>query len=306
MIFSEIYGSYFKAVSAILAKAVEGTLTERELTRTVLANAFGESLITIPAKLTDGSWPLLTEDFGTPLRHAPHAPLTTLEKQWLKALLLDPRVRLFDPSEEGLEDVEPLFTPDQFVYFDRYADGDPYDDPRYIEHFRLIIRAMHEKRKLRVRFHGHRGTRQSYICIPYKLEYSSKDDKFRLITGFRNKPLTVNLSRIDSVHILEPWDESEYLQPCEREKTLVMELHDVRNALERAMLHFSDLEKETEKLDDKRYRITLRYRQGDETEILIRILSFGPVLRVVEPERMVEQIRERLARQTVLIERKSI
>ena len=301
MIFSEIYGSYFKAVSAILAKAVEGTLTERELTRTVLENAFGESLITIPAKLTDGSWPLLTEDFGTPLRHAPHAPLTTLEKQWLKALLLDLRVRLFDPSEEGLEDVEPLFTPDQFVYFDRYADGDDFTDPRYIEHFRMILRAMHEKCKLRVRFHGHRGTRQSYICIPYKLEYSSKDDKFRLITGFRNKPLTVNLSRIDSVHILEPWDESEYAQPHEREKTLVMELYDSRNALERAMLHFSDLEKETERLDDKHYRITLNYKQGDETEILIRILSFGPVLKVIEPETMVRQIRERLERQEALL-----
>lgn len=301
MIFSEIYGSYFKAVSAILAKAVDGTLTEQEITRTVLENAFGESLVTIPAKLSDGSWPLLTDDFGTPLRHAPHAPLTTLEKQWLKALLLDPRIRLFDPSEEGLEDVEPLFTPDQFVYFDRYADGDPYDDPRYIEHFRLIIRAMHEKRKLRVRFHGHRGTRQSYICIPYKLEYSSKDDKFRLITGFRNKPLTVNLSRIDSVHILEPWDESEYLQPREREKTLVMELYDSRNALERAMLHFSDLEKETERIDEKHYRITLNYKQGDETEILIRILSFGPVLKVIEPETMVKQIRERLERQDALL-----
>ena len=301
MIFSEIYGSYFKAVSAILAKAVDGTLTEREITRTVLENAFGESLVTIPAKLSDGSWPLLTADYGTPLRHAPHAPLTALEKQWLKALLLDPRIRLFDPSEEGLEDVEPLFTPDQFVYFDRYADGDPYDDPRYIEHFRLIIRAMHEKRKLRVRFHGHRGTRQSYICIPYKLEYSSKDDKFRLITGFRNKPLTVNLSRIDSVHILEPWDESEYLQPREREKTLVMELYDSRNSLERAMLHFSDLEKETERIDEKHYRITLNYKQGDETEILIRILSFGPVLKVIEPETMVKQIRERLERQDALL-----
>ena len=301
MIFSEIYGSYFKAVSAILAKAVEGTLTERELTRTVLENAFGESLITIPAKLTDGSWPLLTEDFGTPLRHAPHAPLTTLEKQWLKALLLDLRVRLFDPSEEGLEDVEPLFTPDQFVYFDRYADGDDFTDPRYIEHFRMILRAMHEKCKLRVRFHGHRGTRQSYICIPYKLEYSSKDDKFRLITGFRNKPLTVNLSRIDSVHILEPWDESEYLQPREKEKTLVMELYDSRNSLERAMLHFSDLEKRTVSLPENRYRIRLFYQAEDETEILIRILSFGPVLKVIEPETMVRQIRERLERQEALL-----
>lgn len=257
MIFSEIYGSYFKAVSAILSKAVDGRLTDRELTRTVLENAFGESLITIPAKLTEGSWPLLTADYGTPLHHKPHTPLTLLEKQWLKALLLDARIRLFAPSEEGLEGIEPLFTPDQFIYFDRYSDGDNYSDPKYIEHFRTIMQAMREKRKLRVRFHGHRGNRQSYVCIPYKLEYSSKDDKFRLISTYKGYPLTVNLSRINSVHILEPWDESEYRPPIEPEKTLVMELYDDRNALERAMLHFSDLEKATERIDKRRYRITL-------------------------------------------------
>ena len=300
MIFSEIYGSYFKAVSAILSKAVDGNLTDRELTRTVLANAFGESLITIPAKLTDGSWPLLTKDYHTPLQNKPHTPLTTLEKQWLKALLLDPRVRLFAPSGEGLEDVEPLFTPEQFVYFDRYTNGDPYEDPRYVEHFQAVLKAIREGKKIRVRYQGHRGMRHSYVCIPYKLEYSSKDDKFRVAAGQGSKPLTINLSRILSVKLLEPWAENEYNPPREREHTLVMELHDVRNALERAMLHFSDLEKETEKLDDKHYRITLRYRQSDETEILIRILSFGPVLKVLEPECMVDQIRERLIRQALL------
>ena len=300
MIFSEIYGSYFNAVSAILAKAVKGGLTDRELTRTVLETAFGESLVTIPAKLKDGSWPLLTEDYGTPLRNAPRLPLTTLEKQWIKALLLDPRVQLFSPSEEGLENVEPLFTPEQFVYFDRYSDGDDFSDPKYIMHFRTILRAMHEKRKLRIRFHGHRGTRQNYFCIPYRLEYSSKDDKFRLITGFKGRPLTVNLSRMDSVELLGPWNEDEYVLPHAREETLVMELYDARNALERVMLHFSDLEKETERIGDRRYRITLKYRQGDETEILIRILSFGPVLKVTEPENMVSQIRERLSRQAAL------
>ena len=301
MIFSEIYGSYFKAVSAILAKAVEGGLDEKTLIRAVLENAFGESLVTIPAKLKDGSWPLLTEDYRTPLKNKPYTPLTTLEKQWLKALLLDPRVRLFEPSEEGLEDVEPLFTPDQFVFFDRYTDGDDYGDPRYVAHFRTILRAMREKRKLCVRFHGYRGSRQNYFCIPYKLEYSSKDDKFRLITGFRGRPLTVNLSRIDSVELLDAREEGEYRPPHEGEKTLVMALYDARNALERAMLHFSDLEKETERIDDRRYRITLHYRQGDETEILIRILSFGPMLKVLEPDSIVSQIRERLERQEALL-----
>ena len=197
--------------------------------------------------------------------------------------------------------MDPLFSRDQFVYYDRYSSGDDFSDPRYIEHFHTIIRAMHEKRKLRVRFHGHRGSRQSYICIPYKLEYSSKDDKFRLITGFRGKPLTINLSRMDSVRLLDPWDEIEYQRPNEREKTLVMDLYDTRNALERVMLHFTDLEKETERIDDKHYRITLNYKLGDETEILIRILSFGPVLKVTAPESMVSQIRERLDRQMAIL-----
>ena len=302
MIFSEVYGTYFRTVSAILAKAVDGMLTRDALTRTVVENAFGESLVTIPAKLTDGSWPLLTGDFGTPLRTAPRMPLTTLEKQWLKALLLDPRVRLFSPSEAGLEDVEPLFTPEQFVYFDRYADGDDFTDPRYIGHFRTILQALREKRRLRVRFRGRRGNRQSYVCIPYRLEYSSKDDKFRLITEFRGRPVTVNLSRIESAELLEPWSEEEYRFPCEKEQTLVMELYDTRNALERAMLHFSDLEKETERIDEKRYRIKLRYRLEDETEILIRILSFGPVLKVTEPVSLTARIRERLDRQIALME----
>ena len=41
--------------------------------------------------------------------------------------------------------------------------------------------------------------------------------------------------------------------------------------------------------------------EGDETEILIRILSFGPVLKVIEPEDMVARIRERLAQQRDLL-----
>ena len=302
MIFSEIYGSYFKAVSAILSKAADGQLTEKELTRTVMELAFGESIVTITDKLKDGSWPLLKKDYGTPLRHAPQMPLSMLEKQWLKALLLDPRIRLFNPSVQGLEDVEPLFTPDQFVYFDRYSDGDDFTDVGYIVRFRIILKAIQEKRKIRIRYHGHRGIRHCNVCIPYKLEYSSKDDKFRLVTGQNGKPMTINLSRVSRVQLLDPWEDSEYRLPREKLITIQMELYDSRNALERVMLHFSDLEKETEKIDAKNYRITLYCRKEDETEILIRILSFGPVLKVTSPDRMVTQIRERIARQTSLDE----
>ena len=81
---------------------------------------------------------------------------------------------------------------------------------------------------------------------------------------------------------------------------MVFELIDERNALERVMLHFSDLEKETVRLDETHYRVELWYKQSDETEILIRILSFGPVLRVLEPEAFLGLIRERLKKQKKL------
>ena len=97
--------------------------------------------------------------------------------------------------------------------------------------------------------------------------------------------------------MMEEYTEEEFCPAALRERSLVLELTDDRNALERAMLHFSDLEKETVKIDRKHYRITIWYKKDDETEILIRILSFGPVLKVLEPAALVDQIVQRLDRQ---------
>ena len=300
MLFHEIYGTYFRVVADILAEAAAGTLTEGRMTELVREKAFAESMLTIPASLRDGTWPLLRDDLTTPIAHPPAMPLTTLEKRWLKALLSDPRIALFSPSPEGLEDVEPLYRPDTFVYFDRYTDGDPYGDPAYIEHFRTVLTALREKRKLRIKFSGSRGKRHRWICVPYKLEYSPKDDKFRLLTFSPRDSLTINLARIRDAELLEPYTPEEYTPHPPRKETLVLELTDRRNALERVLLHFSHLEKETRRLDENRYRLTLRYEKEDETELLIRVLSFGPVLRVLSPDSFIEKVRERLEKQKKL------
>ncbi len=81
MLFSEIYGSYFSAVAYILGRAVDGTLTGRDLNAIVLETAFGESLLTIPAAIAEERWPLLDRELRTPIRHRPTMPLTALQKQ---------------------------------------------------------------------------------------------------------------------------------------------------------------------------------------------------------------------------------
>ena len=86
-------------------------------------------------------------------------------------------------------------------------------------------------------------------------------------------------------------------------KEVELYLTDDRNALERAMLHFSHFEKETERVDETNYRIFLKYCDCDETELVIRILSFGPRLKAVAPAEFVGKIKERIDRQMQYMER---
>lgn len=297
MLFSEVYGTYYNVLAKLLEQAVDGTLTRESMDTIIRENGFEESILTIPEALDSQSWPLLKEDLTTPLQHKPTMPLTTLQKQWLKALLSDPRIKLFDPPMAGLEDVEPLYPPNTFVYYDRYNDGDPFEDPGYIKRFRCILSAIRHKRWLRIQFTGHNGKPHYWRCIPYKLEYSSKDDKFRLISANKRDTLSINLARIQKCFMLEPYTEEEYQPRTMKQRILVLELKDERNALERAMLHFSHLNKETEKIGEDLYKITLFYEREDETELLIRVLSFGPVLKVVFPDDFTEKLIQRLKKQ---------
>ncbi len=333
MLFHEIYGSYFQTVARILreaGKSVTSGISEKRMMEIIAENAFAESTLVIPEKLKSGEWPLLKMEDKTPgassartgapsassassvLASPPTRPLTLLEKQWLRALVSDPRLRLFlEPEEdqeknllawldELLKDVPPLWEKDTFEYYDRYSDGDPYTDPDYIDRFHTILRAIREKRLIYLRYTGRHGTAKGQRYFPYALEYSAKDDKFRLHCRSRKgTPYTVNLGRISTCELRRPAEPEEMhgrKQPAEVSH-VDMILTDERNALQRAMLHFSDLKKETERIDEKHYRIRLYYNGDDETEILIRILSYGPMLQVTAPESFIGLIRERIGKQ---------
>ena len=139
-------------------------------------------------------------------------------------------------------------------------------------------------RKVRVRFY------------PKGFEYSVKDDKIRIAaTGCKFKQF--NLGRVVNCDFYNgngPWNEE---PKAERRKNLTLLITDERNALERAMLHFAHFEKQAERTDDGRYTLRLKYYENDETEIVIRVLSFGPYVKVLEPESFVNLIKERLISQ---------
>lgn len=257
------------------------------------------------------------------LKNISDFPLSYIEKRWLKSLYSDARIRLFlKDTEEPAElcDIEPLFSWDDFALFDRYDDGDPFEDEHYIEMFHKVLKGVHSKSRLEIKFkkpsshvdfkpdgafeiEPDRGIGTLYIDPEY-LEYSERDDKFRLIgnnprfgRNMVNIASIVDCREVEKINVPNAEFQEGYL--CDDfQREVIFELVDAKNALERFLLNFSHYEKATEYLrEQEKYRITINYDDTDETDLVIRTLSFGPHVKVVEPRRFVELIKDRLWQQ---------
>ena len=216
-------------------------------------------------------------------------------------MTLDRRFRLFgDWDFPELDDIEPLFTEDDYRVFDSYSDGDPYDDEDYRRRFGNILFALHHNKPLDITFHSSKGKRVSLTVRPERLEYSEKDDKFRLYVMGGTFGSVINLGRMEACELHNGRAERVDRPHRDRPRELQLEIIDERNALERVMTHFSHFEKSVERIGDITYRMTVIYDADDETELIIRVLSFGPMVKAVAPERFIGQIRERLKKQKML------
>ena len=297
MIFSELYSAYYNTVAAIISAVIDGERSEKELQGIVTEHAFGESALSILPSLKSEKWQLLHADMTTPLQHKPTLPLTTLQKRWLKAISLDSRVQLFGVEFPDLAGVEPLFTPADYYVYDRYSDGDPFTDPEYVRQFRVILEAIRKGSQIKFNMINRKGNTMFVRCRPVRLEYSEKDDKFRVITAGWRAVSTVNLAKIQNcTHYQGPRQAG----GKEREAlydTVTVKIRDERNAPERFLLHFAHFEKQAEKLDKKHYQVKIRYALDDQPEMVIRMLSFGPMVEVTEPQAFRDLMVEKLKKQ---------
>jgi len=318
--FSEVYGNYYRAVAAVLTRASQSPLTEQEISDTVLQAAFGDSSFYITPNLISGKWPLLYKKDGLyyPVtKNQVQLPMTLLERRWLSAVLNDARSSAFFDEDERLEiqkalDCQPLYDCSMLKTVDACADGDPYADPCYRDRLRMIISAVHSGQLLRISFTGGNGSRITGDFKPLRLEYSPKDDKLRLHAvriryGKAIFPTTINLGRIEqtapSAETFIAEIPPEFMHPPTADEPVVIELINRRNALERFMVQFASYDKRTRRVDETdRYICSIFYNPADETELLIRLLSFGVTVKVLSPDSMVEKIRKRIEKQWKLLE----
>ena len=297
MIFNEIYGCYYNAVAKMIALAVEGALTEKEMHRIASEEAFDESMLSLIPAIRQQDWQLIDENLETPIVRKPTMPMTVLEKRWLKTILLDSRIALFLIPSKELNDVEPLFFPDDVVYFDRYSDGDKYTHPSYIANFHIVMQAIREHRKVQIQYWNNRNQKRWGTFCPVKMEYSDKEDKFRVLSAGKWDLRTVNMGRVVKCELLEETFEVGLELPERKKGTLIFELTDARNTLERAMMKFAHYKKQVERTGNNTYRVNMEYDKDDETDVLIQIMSFGSAIKVLSPKTIQQELSSRIKKQ---------
>lgn len=320
-LFSEIYSCYYSVVARILQSA---PLSETQIEALIREHAFTESAFYLMPKLCkEGAWNLLEKQgdfYFSVLKNSPTMPLTLLEKRWLKSLLMDKRIHLFLDSNDfttlsnKLTDIKPLFESKYFYKFDMYTDGDNYLDPVYEEHFKLILHSIHEKRILTIKYEARHKHVSSFECLPLRMEYSHKNDKFRVfcvkISNSYNETQSfaiINISRIIDIiettrNLSNPPDISKFLQWKRTSVPITLTISSQRNGIERFMMEFASYEKQTELDEDSGVcYASLWYDKTDETEILIKLLSFGPVLTVTGPSDFLKEFKRRVNRQFQLL-----
>lgn len=320
-LFLEIHGCYFSVVDKIIKEAKKG-MSQKEIEELVNSQAFYDSAFHMMPKLFSSEWNFLEKRSDNKLYTKDSLanvirPLTKLEKSWLKSLLQDKRISIFLEKEECCKldailcDVPALFTQQDFHIFDSAKDGDPYYDEQYINNFKTIIKACKTKFILKIEYESVKQNTLIKNVLPYKIVYSNRDDKFRLIgvmvqRNNRFQGITLNIARIRSIEITDlqlphGFDIVKHLNNKVHSEPIVLSISTKRSALERCMLQFASWEKETTyDKENNNYICKIYYDKQDETELLIRILSFGPVIKVLGHNDFLNQMKERIFKQYTL------
>lgn len=321
-IFSEIYGTYFR----IAAKLLENEVTnEKSVRETINREGFRDSVLFLPQKLIPGNedWGLFSRTADGELKRIINAPpvkvLTKLQKMWLKAKLSDPRIRLFIDDmtftklKKRLSDIPPLYRSDQFRITDRFMDSDDFSNEQYKTNFRIALEAVKHRKIVYIDYVSGHGKRLNGRFVLLKMEYSPKNGRFRVYCYLlRNDKVKssgiINIGRIINItdtgrYFRTPVSIDDYFSSRKCSSPAVIKVTAERNGFERFMLEFAAYEKHTvHDVETMEYTVELWYDQQDETELLIRLLSFGPVIEILNPPHLREQAKLRIIKQAELLE----
>ena len=198
--------------------------------------------------------------------------------------------------QQSGHEIYPFFDKEKYVVFDQYLNGDQlfFEDQTYKENLKLLVDAVKEQEAVYFEYIED-SEAKTKISVPEKIEYSQKENRFKVVLDCKSRPLD-----IQNIRLCKYTDEK--LSPPKKKKSLTCvvaidipeEKKYIRNRLFR---EFSPFERDCEKIDESGHILKFKFEADDYKEIAYRLLQFGPYVYCSEPECVRERIKEKIDQQ---------
>lgn len=338
-IFDEVKNRYFHIIFRVLNESIKG-MSKEEILKILDEEEFQEKVIGKDQQTFAGlllneyeeeeNYNLMKEKEGKfypaieanknlslPVR------FTSIEKAWLKALIEEPSVKnmLSESTKtklaEILKDVDTPIASDIIEVTNAAKLPQIDDTEEYEKNFRTLLKAIIEHKTVRYCNVDRNGNKYcDKLSIPIRLEYSMRDGRMRVSMY----SLDDNRSVMSNVHSLSNVEIEEDIKPTmdretaikllrERkysEEPLVLEVTDIKNAMERCFMSFSGLERSSKCIGEDKYEIKLSYYVFDEEEVIRKVLALGPYVKVISPSRIAEEVVKRIRKAIEMAEKDMI
>lgn len=320
--FNRIYSTYYKIALKTIKAVNKGYIsTQEELISYISSFKVLQGKTPTKSKKYQSDFLDATADLfktkngklHTPFTNIPDDfmfPLTTIEISFLKTLLNDEKCRLilgtsYDLLKSELDkpaynEIYSYFNKDNYSIFDQYINGDQalYENENYSSNFNQVLNAVNKKQPLYFEY-AEDDVSKTKISIPEKIEYSQKEDRFKVVLNSKNRPLD-----IQNVRKCEYSDKP--LSNAKKKEILTCVVaidipEDKKFIRDRFFREFSPFERDCEKIDETGHILSFKFEKGDFKEIAYRLLQFGPYVYCSEPECVRERIKEKVDMQYKLL-----
>jgi hypothetical protein len=317
-LFHEYKNKYFHLVFRILNLSKNG-LYKDEIIRFIEEEEYDEKIIGKDFKTFEGMllnqyskidnfnfleerdekyYSILNNEDSIPLK----VRFSKLEKSWLNGMIKEPVVQAL-LGKETLEKLEVALIDvkegsNQVIEFTNKVKNDFKVDLEKIskDFYTILEGIINEKPILYSNVDKNGNEYNNQLALPIRIEYSLKDDKFRasLYSLEENRSIMVNLhtlkevkialnvnSKIKREDVLKKLKEKKY-----SEIPITIELEDIRGAMERCFMSFSSFERNSRNISENKYEIDIYYYTFEEDEVIRKIMSLGPYVKVKSPDRV--------------------
>lgn len=312
-LFNDYKNRYYRCIQNIINQIYNGEKYDKKDIRKILHNAYLEEESILVNELVNKNFfkfeddiVKLRIDYNIPIR------LNDLELAYLKMFVEDDEFNkvlndeILEKLKKNLNDVQSL----DYNKFWKRENIDKYGDSLKNNEIRnnilILEEAILNNKYIKYSSKNRNGDIfENKIAYPYKIEYSIKNNKYRLIIFFDNRAIKINIDSITNIKILEERDvlEKEKIQIQDFIKNrknigepLVLKIEDNNNTLDRCFNLFSAYDKKYYYDTDNNLILNIYYHNFDEAEIVRDILSLGKSVIVLEPKKIRNKVVERILR----------